>query len=62
MGEWGGEGGRGGRERRREGRRRREEEEGGRGANVVNFVDSYLVGETELWVSGEGREGVEGRG
>lgn len=21
-------------------------------ANIVNFVDSYLVGETELWVSG----------
>lgn len=20
-------------------------------ANIVNFVDSYLVGETELWVS-----------
>ena len=22
-------------------------------ANIVNFVDSYLVGETELWVSVE---------
>lgn len=32
-------------------------------ANIVNFVDSYLVGETELWVSTGGREegcGCEG--
>ena len=25
-------------------------------ANIVNFVDSYLVGETELWVSVSERE------
>ena len=32
--------------------------------NIVNFVDSFLVGEAELWVSwekGEGREGGRGR-
>ena len=28
--------------------------------NIVNFLDSYLVGESELWVREEGRGGERG--